>query len=524
MALTPAGTTTSDQLEGGTSLTVSHTAGATADIIVIGSGASTGGVPAISSVTYDGNTCAEVDTHVQATSLRLGMHYLLDSDTTIPDGAVNAVVTWASYVDECCVGIVSYAGSHQTTPFGTPVHADGTTGPAAVDNLSSASGEICLAVGYCLRIGMTAAAGGTQLWEEPSIAGSSSGAMSSEAGAADVDMELTLDASGFSDQWVMIGAPLVPEPTGGEALVEVYAEAVQAVDGSVFARALARSRGETIQVAGGAFIAKGLLRIYDDAISIIHGLVSRLGLGQVLDEAVAISGTIATPLGLIRVLDNAVSLIEGLAKTLGLARVLDETVEVDGGTSTLKVAAKILGEATQIIETIVKAIGLVKVHDETETVVDDAVRATTANKIYDETVSVIETVAKVLPGLIAKVYSDTMNLVASITSHRDLARTHDDGTVQASETFGRPLGLSRVLSESVSVAEAITSHLGQLIKLLTEEVRLQEATVLSRSMVRVFSEAVSVASSIVKKLPFFVVVDSHKWTAPHRRKSVWKIK
>jgi len=117
-------------------LTFAHNPGAGLykGLIIVGISAelSTGGA-APTGVTHNGDTMTLLSSQTNG-AVNVSIWYRV-----APDAAGNVVATFAAAMDGIVGGAVTYYGVHQTTPFGTPVTATGSSTTAAVSAILAAT-------------------------------------------------------------------------------------------------------------------------------------------------------------------------------------------------------------------------------------------------------------------------------------------------------------------------------------------------------------------------------------------------
>lgn len=169
----------------GTSLTVSHTCGATATILILG--VATYSTPATVTATYNGVAMTEVPVSNQlygvGSTNRLTCLYLVNPAS----GAHNIVIT-ASVSNEIVMGAVSYLGGDTTTPQDGSAKTS-ATGPPITQNIVSETNDLVVDVTSTYQPGvLTAGAGQTERVNNNNGGTNESLGMSEEAGAASVTM------------------------------------------------------------------------------------------------------------------------------------------------------------------------------------------------------------------------------------------------------------------------------------------------------------------------------------------------
>jgi hypothetical protein len=188
---------------GSNTLTFSHTVGSGSNTILIVEIADRN-ASAVSSVTYGGVALTQLASEQGVASTTQVDIWYLKSPTA---GTANVVVTLGAS-HEFVAGATSFFGVDLTTPFGTPVVAQGSTGsPSAT--ISSATGEVILdAVSSKGIASSTVGTGQMQLWnlENGSTSSDAWGASSTKAGAASVTMDWTTTSS----SWAQIAVAIKP--------------------------------------------------------------------------------------------------------------------------------------------------------------------------------------------------------------------------------------------------------------------------------------------------------------------------
>lgn len=158
-----------------------------------------------SSVTFAGTGMTE-DWDFLAGSFHNSGHHMV-----APAGSGNLVATIASAQDEFTLFGVPLSDVDQTTPIGTvPANQNGISTTASV-TVSSAVGELVLAMFYSWWGGVNPGAGETKL-DEQKIGGTTPlGAIFSQAGATpNVVISPTQSAVGGADDWLINGVSFKP--------------------------------------------------------------------------------------------------------------------------------------------------------------------------------------------------------------------------------------------------------------------------------------------------------------------------
>lgn len=201
---------------GVTSISVSHTAAGSnraAIIAVIAEGGVT-----ISSVTYGGVACTLLRDHSDSAS-GVHMYRILAPNT----GAQTVQANFSGSSSRCAIGVVTFTGVDQTTPFGTAVDAKTTASTTISVDASSATGEVVVDMAWVVDNNITVGAGQTAHIDQDDIAGVfRSFGMSSEAGATTTTMSWTHTTNGTN---FIIAVPLKPASSSSTVTVD-YAQAV----------------------------------------------------------------------------------------------------------------------------------------------------------------------------------------------------------------------------------------------------------------------------------------------------------
>jgi hypothetical protein len=160
------------------------------------------------SVTYNGVNLTKLNAVSNASQTRVEIWYLVAP----PVGNYNLTVNLLGS-DNSIVGVQTFTGVNQATPFGTFVSATGASTTATV-NASSAAGELVYGVvGWNNGNLNTIGAGQTEYWDMQ-MNSSISGAGSTEAGAATVTMSWT---NAGAQPWSIAAVPMraAPAPAPG---------------------------------------------------------------------------------------------------------------------------------------------------------------------------------------------------------------------------------------------------------------------------------------------------------------------
>lgn len=202
------------------SLTFSHTCSGSDRLLIVTTGAL--GFPPVAAptgVTYNGVAMTQIWTEdyleVFALEIRSEAWYLVAPAT----GANNVVATWALGAEHCASS-VSFTGSDQSSPLGTPATAQGASAPATVDAGSSA-GDIVIDGARIGQPTITVGAGQTSRNEQENINFSSAGGSSTEPGGGTITMSWTMGAGGYGDKWAMGAVAVKPvAAAGGDTFFE----------------------------------------------------------------------------------------------------------------------------------------------------------------------------------------------------------------------------------------------------------------------------------------------------------------
>jgi hypothetical protein len=153
---------------------------------------------------------------------RMTLHRLLAPSTS----SVAYLATWGANVYSVALGVVTYTGVHQTTPLAAAMdNASDATGPATI-TVSSATGELVVAVLTVTSPGFDATVTGGQTSRVHQNNWSGTEAvldMAEEAGAASVteSWSLSVDAKWEIASIRLAEADAAPPITDGPALVSV---------------------------------------------------------------------------------------------------------------------------------------------------------------------------------------------------------------------------------------------------------------------------------------------------------------
>jgi len=192
------------------SLTFSHTVSAGSDLaLFVGSTAGAGAPGNVTSVTFNGDAMTEDWDVVAQTFLQNGGFHLVPPDVATGD----VVITWDATNNGNSGVAISLTGVNQTTPVGTPVTGDGTTGPATVNVTSETDALVVDNVHYGTNgspvANLVAGSDQTERWTFIETFASARGA-STEPGAASVTMSWS---STDGDYWATGAVSF--KPAGG---------------------------------------------------------------------------------------------------------------------------------------------------------------------------------------------------------------------------------------------------------------------------------------------------------------------
>ena len=145
--------TTHGQAANKTGITVPFTCTASSDsILIIGIGSSDSVPRAVSTVTYNGDTCYSIGGGNDSSNSSCELWYRVGPDT---GGSYNIVVTMASKCDEIIVCAWTYEGVDQTSPYDTAAFNSGDSTKASVDVTNSATGDLVVSTYYNLTTDTT---------------------------------------------------------------------------------------------------------------------------------------------------------------------------------------------------------------------------------------------------------------------------------------------------------------------------------------------------------------------------------
>jgi hypothetical protein len=166
------------------------------------------------SVTFNGVTLTSSGTLLNGSDIKVQTFYLIAPAS----GTANIEVTLSGTAD-VTAGAVSYTGSHQTSPIGTPATATGSDDTPTV-NVISATGQIVQDVLGVFAIAgppfITVGGGQTERWNGSPGNVEVGGGGSTESGGASVTMSWSLDTS---YPWALQAIPIRPTGAGSEALI-----------------------------------------------------------------------------------------------------------------------------------------------------------------------------------------------------------------------------------------------------------------------------------------------------------------
>jgi hypothetical protein len=193
-------TSTGQQTAAGTTLTYSHTIGASANYLKVGVGANNAGPGPITGITWNGVSMTRLGSELAPDGFIVVDYYFLVSPAT---GTHNVVVTTTNSTDALASCASSYNDVDTTTPHGTAATATGTTNTPTV-NVSSAAGELVVDV-VGVRDTTLTACGQTQRGNVNDTGPNIANGAADAAGAASVTMSWT---AGAATAWGIIGVSL----------------------------------------------------------------------------------------------------------------------------------------------------------------------------------------------------------------------------------------------------------------------------------------------------------------------------
>ena len=204
------GTATYGTFNNSSSATISYTnANGSNKLLVVGVSAQQPG-GSVTSITYNGNSLTKLGTISNSSQTRIEIWFLKSPQV----GTANVVVT-NSQSENGIIGVMSFAGVNQTTPFGTLATAQGSGTTASV-SASSAVGELVYSVVAFNNwsASLTPGSGQTEYWDQ-TINSSVTGSGSTKAGAASVSMQWTSTNTNWTIGAVSIkAASIAPAPIG----------------------------------------------------------------------------------------------------------------------------------------------------------------------------------------------------------------------------------------------------------------------------------------------------------------------
>jgi hypothetical protein len=159
----------------------------------------------ISAITYNSVSMTAVPSSVLNNGIyRVSMYYLIAPDT----GSNTFSITYSggTYLG-IGIGLISFAGAHQTVPLGTAVTASGTSSATSV-TVSSSSEEIVVDVLNMVHNGtLSVGTGQTARWNDIDPGGFFKYAGSTEQGGASTTMSWS---NTTSQAWVQAAVPVKP--------------------------------------------------------------------------------------------------------------------------------------------------------------------------------------------------------------------------------------------------------------------------------------------------------------------------
>ena len=185
------------------SATIAHPVSSGANrLLLVGATLWPNSLYSVTSVTYNGVPLTKITAVTNSSTIQTELWQLVAPAT----GTANVVVTLSGST-YLTVGVISFTGVDQSTPYGTPATSKGT-GTSANITVASASNEMVLSVAGAGIYGrnFTSITGGTQQWNL-SAATSTKGAGGTATGAASVTISHGLSAS---NDWAIIGLAIKP--------------------------------------------------------------------------------------------------------------------------------------------------------------------------------------------------------------------------------------------------------------------------------------------------------------------------
>jgi hypothetical protein len=200
--------------QGSSSKTVSHTTSGSNRLMIIGVSINPDNDQYVTSVTYAGQALTKLAHAVISDDARAELWYRVAPAT----GTNDAVVTFnRGNEDGGVIGVMTFTGVDQTTPFGTHATATGD-GTSASVNVSSATGQLVFGVFASEAEDLptlTVGPGQTEYWNIRSdIHDGAFGGGSTEPGASTVTMSWSLSSA---DDWAIVAVPIKPAPGGATA-------------------------------------------------------------------------------------------------------------------------------------------------------------------------------------------------------------------------------------------------------------------------------------------------------------------
>ncbi|MEZ4959932.1 MAG: DNRLRE domain-containing protein, partial [Saprospiraceae bacterium] len=199
-----AGTSTYGTFNNSSSATISYTnASGSNKLLVVGVSAQQPG-QSVNSVTYNGLALTKLGKFSNSNQSRIEIWYL----KAPPVGTYNVVVS-NSASENGVIGVMSFSGVNQTSPFRTLVTAQGSSTTATVTAASAVGELVYSVVGFNnASTNLLPGSGQTEYWDQTmnsSIAGSGS----TKAGAASVAMQWTSSSA----SWTIGAVSIVPTTT-----------------------------------------------------------------------------------------------------------------------------------------------------------------------------------------------------------------------------------------------------------------------------------------------------------------------
>ena len=174
---------------------------------------------------------------------------------------------------------------------------------------------------------------------------------------------------------------------------------------------------------------------------------------------------------------------------------INESLVIIEGLVTKKTLLRIISATLEIIEVVRKSITLKRIMSEMVEVVENIKGLRTLKRMVSEVVETVESIGKAISSQLAKIISETVSIIESVTRKLILSRIVSEA-VSIVESIKRSRVMFRVLSAIVSVIETIErTGVAGLLKYISETVSISESYI-KRVGVEIIKEALRITFSM----------------------------